>query len=461
MSSQVAELRQECLVDADENTAVPVGYKQTEVGMIPEDWEIVALRQLIKAIESGVSVNSSDAIEAFSHGMHVLKTSCVSKGFFHSLEVKSILPKDITRAKCSVLKGAIIISRMNTPALVGEIGFIPIDYPNLFLPDRLWQIRLLSGIYTDSKWLSYFLSYPSNALKIKETATGTSGSMKNISKNSFLSLDIYLPPQQERTLIANALSDVDALLDSLEKLIAKKQAIKTATMQQLLTGRTRLPEFAFRDDGTRKGYKESELGEVPEDWGLAKFNTLTKLSSTRINPKADGNSDFCIEMEHISQGSGYLLGHTETKETSSLKSIFENGDVLFGKLRAYLKKYWFADRSGVCSTEIWVLKVEQKKAVSSFIFYHVQTDKFTIAASEAYGTHMPRADWKTISEFPLAIPIIEEQTAIASILSDMDTEIQTLEQRLAKTRQIKQGMMQELLTGKTRLVKPAKEIQHE
>src|SRR5690606_17625591 len=88
---------------------------------------------------------------------------------------------------------------------------------------------------------------------------------------------IPVPEKSEQTAIANALSDVDALISELEKLIAKKQAIKTATMQQLLTGRTRLPQFALRDDGSPKGTKPSELGEIPEDWEVLKLGHLARF----------------------------------------------------------------------------------------------------------------------------------------------------------------------------------------
>ena len=304
-----------------------------------------------------------------------------------------------------------------------------------------------------SEFLSHYLT-SSIADKEVEKFNATS-SQPNVLVGSLRQYKVPLPKTQtEQTAIANALSDMDALIQELEKLIAKKQAIKTATMQQLLTGRTRLPQFAHYPDGRKKGYKPSELGEIPEDWAVEPFSKLAKPDNARVNPKVDGGGDFCIELEHISSGTGSLLGSTETNENSSLKSIFTPGDVLFGKLRSYLRKYWLAEFSGVCSTEIWVLKPEKNKAISGFIFYLVQRDEFIEAASEAYGTHMPRSDWKVVSMFPVATPSMEEQVAITSILSDIDAEIQAFQKRLSKTLHLKQGMMQELLTGKTRLVKP-------
>jgi type I restriction enzyme S subunit len=158
---------------------------------------------------------------------------------------------------------------------------------------------------------------------------------------------------------------------------------------------------------------------------------------------------------------GYLLPrnvnawYTETGENSSLKSVFHKDDVLFGKLRAYLQKYWFANRTGVCSTEIWVLMAIRSLLIPRFIFQLVKVDSFVEVARTAYGTHMPRSDWNVVKNYEVPLPPIVEQEVIATILSDMDAEIATLETKLAKTRQLKQGMMHNLLTGRIRLVQPS------
>ena len=127
---------------------------------------------------------------------------------------------------------------------------------------------------------------------------------------------------------------------------------------------------------------------------------------------------------------------------------------MFGRLRAYLRKYWLADRDGVCSLEIWPLVSNDDVVTKQYLFQFVQTNQFIEAASSAYGTHMPRTDWNVIKNYEVSLPSLNEQHAIATILSDMDAEIAALEQKRNKTRALKQGMMQELLTGKTRLVTP-------
>jgi len=125
---------------------------------------------------------------------------------------------------------------------------------------------------------------------------------------------------------------------------------------------------------------------------------------------------------------------------------------LFGKLRAYLRKYWLADRSGVCSTEIWALVANRNLIAPSFLIQIVTLNSFIDVASTSYGTHMPRSDWNVVKNFEVAIPTLEEQTAVAAVLSDMDAELAALEARREKTRSLKQGMMQELLTGRIRMI---------
>ena len=139
-------------------------------------------------------------------------------------------------------------------------------------------------------------------------------------------------------------------------------------------------------------------------------------------------------------------------EGASLKSAFRENDVLFGKLRAYLRKFWLATRSGVCSTEIWALVANPHVVASTFLFQLVKVDSFIEAACNAYGTHMPRSDWSVVKNYELRVPALPEQTAIATVLSDMDAELTALEQRRSKTQALKQAMMQELLTGRTRLL---------
>ena len=216
------------------------GYKQTELGEIPEDWGIAELSKFVGALDAGISVNSAEDKAAFGHGKAILKTSCISDGYFYPDEAKGIVPEDLARARLNPTKGNIIISRMNTPDLVGEIGYVAEDHENLFLPDRLWQTKYRSNESVCGRWLAFILSYPDIAKQIKESATGTSNSMKNISKSSLLATLLPAPSFDEQEAVAGFLSDIDNDLGDLNKRLIKTQNLKQGMMQELLTGKTRL-----------------------------------------------------------------------------------------------------------------------------------------------------------------------------------------------------------------------------
>lgn len=201
----------------------------------------------------------------------------------------------------------------------------------------------------------------------------------------------------------------------------------------------------------KPGYKRTEVGVIPEDWEVKKFGEFASPRRERIDPRKSAPIHFCIELEHVDQSSGRLLGSTQAGKEASLKTAFQKNDVLFGKLRAYLRKHWLADRSGACSTEIWALHANQRLATPGYLYQSVSADTFIEAASYSYGTHMPRSDWNVVkdSEFPL--PPLSEQRAIATALSDVDALLTKLDQLIAKKRDLKQATMQQLLTGQIRL----------
>jgi type I restriction enzyme S subunit len=211
------------------------------------EWKTHSFGDLVERLEAGVSVNSVDeSLRQHGHVQSILKTSAVSNGKFLPFECKKIAPVDLNRATASPLSNTILISRMNTPDLVGESGYVEKDYPWLFLPDRLWMAHFRKESDLNVKWLSYVISSPEYKSIIRSAATGTSGSMKNISKGTLLSLNILLPSGAEQTAIATILSDMDSELAILETRRDKAGQLKQGMMQELLTGRIRLPNSVSR-----------------------------------------------------------------------------------------------------------------------------------------------------------------------------------------------------------------------
>ena len=280
-------------------------------------------------------------------------------------------------------------------------------------------------------YLCHLLNHP--VIATQKARLGQGDAVVHINVRNLAQIEIELPPPDEQQSIANALLDIDGLLGGLEALIAKKQAIKQAAVQQLLTGKTRLPGFK-------------------EEWMKNDFGMIASIRNEKIQPSNVDDGTPCVELDHIGRANGKLLGYAGALDSTSTKFRFYCGDVLFGRLRPYLRKFWHADRDGICTTEIWPLMVDPQQADGTFVHAIVQSDRFIDAASISYGTHMPRADWAVIRNLEINLPQICEQRAIAEVFSDMDAEIAALERRRDKTRAIKQGMMEQLLTGRVRLV---------
>ncbi|MBE7632983.1 restriction endonuclease subunit S [Tenacibaculum finnmarkense genomovar ulcerans] len=214
-------------------------FKKSALGEIPKSWEVVEIGEIISELLAGVSVNSEDR-ESQIGEIGILKTSALFSGKFSPKKHKTVIKKDIHRVKLNPLKNTILISRMNTPLLVGECGFVDVDYPTLFIPDRIWMIKFSDDFNVSAKWLSYVLSSYTLRNQIKLIATGTSNSMKNISKPSLLGIKIIFPPLQEQEKIASILSSVDEKLDVLSEKKSDYQNLKKGLMQQLLTGLVRV-----------------------------------------------------------------------------------------------------------------------------------------------------------------------------------------------------------------------------
>lgn len=207
------------------------------IGEIPEHWNSIQLKYIISLIESGVSVNAG-AESAKENQFGVLKTSSVSKQVFIPTENKNVNEEEYSRVKCPVTHNTLIVSRMNTPDLVGACGYVDKDYPNLFLPDRLWQVHI-KNMYVKYVW--YYLISHNVRNYYASLASGTSSSMQNISQGQFESLIISVPSLDEQQAIADYLdrkcSQIDKLIALKQQKIEKLQQYKKSLIYEYVTGK--------------------------------------------------------------------------------------------------------------------------------------------------------------------------------------------------------------------------------
>jgi type I restriction enzyme S subunit len=201
---------------------------------------LVKLADLVERIESGVSVRSFDE-PATADEKGVLKVSAVSDGRFNPAENKRIRDDELARAATHPVAGCSLVSRANTQALVGEVGFVEESRTDVYLPDKLWQLYPKRGL-VDPFWFSLLLNSPHVRESARMNATGTSASMKNISQEAYLRTHVLLPPLKEQQRVAFSLRASERASRSTEKVLKAKRAFKRALLHELLTGR-RFPEF--------------------------------------------------------------------------------------------------------------------------------------------------------------------------------------------------------------------------
>jgi type I restriction enzyme, S subunit len=402
------------------------GYQQTEVGVIPEDWDTELLDSLGKVVRGGSPRPAGD--RRYFNGnfipwLTVAALTTVSDTHLRVSETVAHLTQEGSKRSRTLPAGTVIIA--NSGATLGIAKILGVT---CCANDGIAAI--IDQRKGDKEFVCYYINTLTHRLR-EVVATGNG--QPNLNTGLIRAISIPFPLEAEQRAIAAALGDADALIVSLDALIAKKRDLKQAAMQQLLTGRSRLPGFTG-------------------DWDVKRLGDVAKIRNEKINTFGSGQAEFCVELEQIGQNTGRIDSFTDARDRSSSKYHFRKGDILFGRLRPYLRKFWHAERDGVCSTEIWPLIPISDRLTSSFLFQTVQTDAFIDAANTAYGTHMPRADWNVLSRLKINVPNDRaEQSAIGAVLSDMATDIDALEHRRDKARALKQGMMQELLTGRIRL----------
>jgi type I restriction enzyme S subunit len=454
MSDQVADVCTKYLVEAAKN-AVPTGYKQTEVGVIPEDWQLSNIRDV-----SAIPMQNGLFYEPKRKGKGVPLINVGDMYTAAPVDVDSLELFNATAGEIKVFRverGDLFFTRSSVvPSGIAYCNIFDSEREDVVFDSHLIRVRPNTEILEPRYLYLNCIAKHSRTALIAEAKTAT---MTTIDQGAINRCPVLVPPKKEQTAIANALSDVDALISELEKLIAKKQAIKIATMQQLLTGRTRLPQFALREDGTPKGTKPSELGEIPEDWEDLGFGALFQPSISKKPIKPMSLVSF-VGMQDVTEQAQLSTQHVLAIENvKSGFTYFERGDVLVAKITPCFENgkgchtETLSTDIGFGSTEFHVLRATDNSD-SRFIYYWSNRNVFRKSLeSEMVGSagHR-RVPLSAIAKYTIPVPPKEEQTAIATILSDMDDEIQALEQRLGKTRQIKQGMMQELLTGRVRLI---------
>ena len=394
---------------------VKPGYKQTEMGVIPSDWDIQQLG-LVAAITTG----RKDVNEGNPVGEYPFFTCSRTRTFSDSYSFDT---------------EAILIAGN------GDVGNLHYYFGKFEAYQRTYVV---SRFTLDVRYLWHQLEYR----LVESLGLGKIGtSIPYIKKENLTGFTFPLPPTEaEQRAIAAALSDVDALLGGLDRLIAKKRDLKQAAMQQLLTGQTRLPGFSGAWEVKRLGDVGSTYGgltgKTKADFGIGTgryvtfMNVMTNVvidcasfEQVRVTPSESQN--------RVNEGDLLFNGSSETPEEVAMCS-FMASDVP----NLFLNSFCFGFR-----------RRDEQQTDGLFLAYYLRANPGReLMKSLAQGSTRYNLSKGALLDASIQLPLKAEQTAIAAVLSDMDAELAALEARRDKTRDLKQAMMQELLTGRTRLV---------
>ncbi len=413
---------------------VKPGYKQTEVGAIPENWDVGGLGRFwsvtdckhvtAQFVSEGFPVASIREVQSRAVDLTNAKQTTAH---FYNLLIEG------GRKPCP---GDLILSRNAT---VGEVAQVTEWHPPFAMGQDVCLLRKKS-VEHSTEYLQAVFQSPIILNQLANLMVGSTFKRANVEQIRNFSVPMPLPPEQRA--IATALSDVDGLLGGLDRLIAKKRDLKQAAMQQLLTGQTRLPGF----HGEWEVKRLREVGKFLKGSGVTKDQTRSgTLACVRYGELYTLHNDVVRDFQswispevaatavRLEQGDILFAGSGETKEE-------------IGKCAAFV-----SDIEAYAGGDIVILRPDDSDSV--FLGYYLNTASIARQkASRGQGDAVAHISSSALSEVRCKVPLHPEQTAIAEVLTEIDAELAVLEQRREKTRALKQGMMQELLTGKTRLI---------
>lgn len=405
------------------------GYKQTEIGVIPDDWKIIPLNNLISCSQLGGNYPNSEQQNSYP----LIKMGNMSRGFINLKKIEYI-QKVIPFAKDKLKWGDVLFNTRNTLDLVGKICIWKDELRNAYFNSNILRFTFDSEIISSNECMNYMLNTKKTITQMRNIAIGTT-SVAAIYARDFQFVRVPVPTKKEQETIATALSDTDALITGLEKLIAKKRQIKQGAMQELITGKKRLEGFLRKWEEV----KASDFGEI----------VTGGTPSTGITEYWGEEYPWVTPTDISTEKNVY---HTERKLTkkglSKLRLLPPN--TLLVTCIASIGKNCILKTMGGCNQQINAV-IPNKDYCVNFLFYLMEFSRLYLL-SNAGITATNIISKKTFSELAFTVPGLEEQQAIASTLNSMDEEITALETKLEKYRKIKQGMMQKLLTGEIRLV---------
>lgn len=433
---------------------VKAGYKQTEVGVIPEDWDIHPIASLLER-NTRVTYGVVQPGKNDPDGVLFIRGGDVFEGRIAEASLRRIPQAVSDQYERTILHGGeLLISLVGFP---GESAIVPTHLAGANIARQVALVRFAADAIVLPLFVCYYLQSNDGKSLLLREAFGSAQKVINLKEVNLL--DLPLPPTKaEQEAIAEALSDADGLIESLEALIAKKRAIKQGAMQELLTGKRRLPGFE-----SKPGFKQTEVGLIPEDWNVSFLGEIAQVKTGPFGSVLH-EKDYVSEgtpiitVEHLSER-GVLHDNlpmvSDTDKMRLSAYSLKQGDIVFSRVGSVDRNALITihEDGWLFSGRLLRLRLLCNNVAPEYLSYHFHSEEFKQRVrTVAVGQTMACLNTKLLSGVISVLPNQKEQQAIASVLSNMDAEIEAFESKLAKARTLKQGMMHELLTGRIRLV---------
>lgn len=365
---------------------------------------------------SGLTYSPSDVREK---GLLVLRSSNVQAGQI-VLDDCVYVEEGISSANIANEGDILICVRNGSANLIGKSAVIGPSVP------RATHGAFMT-VFRTNEWEFVAQLFDTQQYK-KQVAADLGARINSINSGQLKRYKFAIPPgEDERSSIAAVLMALDEKAIALTRKRSSLEAYKTGLMQRLFSQELRFT----REDGS----------PFP-DWEKREFSELAEPSGDRFDPSNSNEVPLVVELDNIEAGTGRIRGLSGLEGQVSQKSVFKQGDVLFAKLRPYLRKFWKASVDGVCSTEIWVLR--PKSVSSKFLYALVQTSKFQQLVNQSAGSKMPRADWKVVGGASFTVPNSEEAEKIAGFLSAVDDRIEAVVKQIEAMQCFKKGLLQQM-----------------
>lgn len=425
---------------------VKAGYKQTEVGVIPEDWDNDFIGNKTIKIGSGITPTGGERVYK-KEGRPFLRSQNVGWGSLIMEDIAFIDDETHEAFKATEIELADVFLNI-TGASIGRSAVADIRVIGGNVNQHVCIIRTKKEQLAPY-FLNYFLLSSPGQRQINSFQAG--GNRQGLNYGQIRSFLIPIPTFLEQHAIVEALLDVDALFIKLEQLIAKKRDIRQAATQEFLTGKKRLPRFSGEWECTTF----EDLADKRLPWSITGGPFGSSLKAEDYTPQGVR----IIQLQNIGDGyfsDDYAIYTSEQKADELLNCNIYPGDIILSKMGDPVARACFVpekDKRYLMASDGIRLAVDKTRFDKRFVHAYINSALFRKKAMEAStGSTRQRIGLEDLRRLPFSAPPLPEQTAIAAVLSDMDAEIAALEAQRDKTRALKQGMMQELLTGRIRLV---------